>query len=145
MHARQIAFGSAPGPIGLVFEHLSGEGSTLTGTARLRRGQQVPLSGESVHPADEYSYVLSGRVEIEIGGQVRLGGPGTFMLIPAGEGHVTRALEDAEVLWWWVGSPETFTALKAAYPAEAAALATPVPAPALAAPFPDALPPKETP
>ena len=135
MHTRQVGFGTSSGPIGLVFEHLAGventaissagngAGSTLVGTAQLRRGQQVPLAGESTHPADEYSYVLSGQVEIEIGGQVHLAGPGTFMLIPAGEGHVTRALEDAEVLWWWVGRPQDFADLKAAYPAEAAQMA----------------------
>lgn len=132
MHTRQVGFGAQSGPIGLVFEHLAGVGSgaqtgaggsTLVGTARLRRGQQVPLAGESTHPADEYSYVLSGQVEIEIGGQVHLAGPGTFMLIPAGEGHITRAVEDAEVLWWWVGRPQDFADLKAAYPAEAARMA----------------------
>jgi ethanolamine utilization protein EutQ (cupin superfamily) len=127
MHTRQVGFGTQAGPIGLVFEHLASAensaGSTLVGTARMRRGQQVPLAGASTHPADEYSYVLSGQVEIEIGGQVHLAGPGTFMLIPAGECHVTRAVEDAEVLWWWVGRPQDFADLKAAYPTEATQMA----------------------
>lgn len=127
MDRRQISFAAQPGPIGLVFERLSGAGSTLVGTARMARGQQVPATGESSHPADEYSYVLSGQVEIETGGQTHRAGPGTFMLIPAGEGHVTRALEDAEVLWWWVGQPQAFGDLKAAYPDETARLAAPPP------------------
>lgn len=125
MDRRQIDFAAQPGPIGLVFERLAGAGSALVGTARMARGQQVPATGESTHPADEYSYVVSGEVELEIGGRSYRGGPGTFMLIPAGEGHVTRALEDAEVLWWWVGQPQDFGDLKAAYPAEAARLAGP--------------------
>ncbi|MFC4424937.1 cupin domain-containing protein [Deinococcus navajonensis] len=116
MQSRNVEFKAQGGPIALVFEHVSALGNTLVGTAQLRAGEQVPHSGESAHPADEYSYVLKGRVQIEIAGVCHEGAPGTLMLIPAGEGHITRALEDAEVLWWWVGQPADFAPLKQTYP-----------------------------
>lgn len=116
MQSRKVEFNAQRGPIELVFEHLSALGSTLVGTAQLRAGEQVPQSGESAHPADEYAYVLKGRVQIEIKGECHEGSPGTLTLIPAGEAHMTRALEDAEVLWWWVGQPADFAALRQTYP-----------------------------
>ena len=36
---------------------------------------------------DEYSFVLEGRVGVEIGGEVRIGGPGDLLLKPRGIPH----------------------------------------------------------
>lgn len=116
MEVRHIRFQASESPIHLALEHAAAPGSgTLIGTAQMQAGQRIPAQGESVHPADEYSYILRGRVTVEISGQAQEYGPGTLMLIPAGEGHITTALDDAEVLWWWVGQPQDFGTLKTQY------------------------------
>lgn len=120
MELRTVHFGPLASPITLELEHVSAEGNgTLIGTAQMTAGQRIPATGESSHPADEFSYVLRGQVRVEAGGRVTNCGPGTLMLIPAGEGHVTTALTDTEVLWWWDGKPEEFQALKQQYPPNA--------------------------
>lgn len=115
MEFRQVDLSSQQSPIQLVMEHGGKVGGTLVGTAKMRRGEQVPATGASTHPADEYSYVLRGRVEVEVGGRQVEASTGTLMVIPAGQGHITRALDDAEVLWWWVGHHSDFDGLKQVY------------------------------
>lgn len=116
MEVRQLNFKDATAPVSLILERgISAENSVLVGTAQMKAGQRIPMEGESVHPADEYSFIVRGRVLIEINGEEHEYGPGTFMLIPAGEGHITKGLEDTEVVWWWTGKPQDFTALKTQY------------------------------
>ena len=119
MEIHQLKFKDIQAPVSLVLERrISDENSVLVGTAQMKAGQRIPVSGESVHPADEYSFIVKGRVLVEVNGQQHEYGPGTFMLIPAGEGHVTTGLEDTEVVWWWAGQPRHFNDLKTQYPAQ---------------------------
>ncbi|GAA4013807.1 hypothetical protein GCM10022631_26870 [Deinococcus rubellus] len=117
MERRTLDFDTSDSPIRLILER-SGASSTaiLVGTAQLQAGQRIPHEGESAHPADEYSLVLRGRARVTVGGKDVDCGPGTLLMIPAGEGHVTAGLEDTEVLWWWAGQPADFDDLKAQYP-----------------------------
>ena len=116
MERRTVDFNASDSPIQLILEgNGASSAAVLIGTARLQAGQRIPPEGESTHPADEYSYVLRGWARVTVGGQEMDCGPGTLLLTPAGEGHVTLGLEDTEVLWWWAGQPTDFTDLKAQY------------------------------
>jgi quercetin dioxygenase-like cupin family protein len=74
------------------------------GTARIQKGDWVPKQGHSSHEQHEVSVILSGKLEIESGGQPGLIQTGDVALIPAGEPHRAQALEDTELIWFWFGS-----------------------------------------
>ena len=74
------------------------------GSARIQKGDWVPLEGHSSHEQHEISVILSGKLEVESGGQPALVQGGDISLIPAGEAHRARALEDTELIWFWFGS-----------------------------------------
>ncbi len=74
------------------------------GTARIQKGDWVPLEGHSSHEQHEVSVILNGKLEIESGGQPGMIQTGDIALIPAGEAHRARALEDTELIWFWFGS-----------------------------------------
>lgn len=50
------------------------------------------------HKNDQVGYVISGRVEMTIGGQVRIIEPGDSYAIPGGIVHSARALVDSVVI-----------------------------------------------
>ena len=74
------------------------------GTARIQKGDWVPTQGHSSHEQHEVSVILAGQLEIESGGQPGLIQTGDIALIPAGEAHRARALEDTELIWFWFGN-----------------------------------------
>ncbi len=74
------------------------------GTARIQKGDWVPLEGHSSHEQHEVSVILKGKLEIESGGQPGTIQTGDIALIPAGEAHRAQALEDTELIWFWFGS-----------------------------------------
>jgi quercetin dioxygenase-like cupin family protein len=74
------------------------------GTARIQKGDWVPKQGHSSHEQHEVSVILNGKLEIESDGQPGMIQTGDVALIPAGEKHRARALEDTELIWFWFGS-----------------------------------------
>ena len=74
------------------------------GTARIQKGDWVPISGHSSHEQHEVSVILKGKLEIESGGQPGMMQAGDISLIPAGEAHRALALEDTELIWFWFGT-----------------------------------------
>jgi quercetin dioxygenase-like cupin family protein len=50
------------------------------------------------HPHEQVGYVVSGRMELAIGDDVRVLGPGDAYLMPSHVPHHTRALEDTVVV-----------------------------------------------
>lgn len=76
------------------------------GTARLAKGEWVPPEGSSAHAQDEVSIFLSGSATLESGGETREVRPGEVIMIPAGEAHRSRALEDCEIFWMLFGESD---------------------------------------
>ena len=77
--------------------------SMKMGTARIEKGGWVPLEGYSRHDQHEISVILKGELEVESGGQPGRMIAGDASLIPAGEQHRARALQDTELIWFWFG------------------------------------------
>jgi quercetin dioxygenase-like cupin family protein len=50
------------------------------------------------HPHEQVGYIVSGRMELTIGDDVRELGPGDAYLMPSNVPHHTRALEDTVVV-----------------------------------------------
>jgi quercetin dioxygenase-like cupin family protein len=50
------------------------------------------------HPHEQVGYIVSGRMELTIGDEVRVIGPGDAYLMPSNVPHHTRALEDTVVV-----------------------------------------------
>ena len=50
------------------------------------------------HDWDESMYILNGEVEIGVGGETRLCGPGALAHVPAGTPHWYRFVTDGEIL-----------------------------------------------
>ena len=78
--------------------------SLKMGTAKIQKGDWVPLQGYSRHEQHEVSVILKGKLEIEVAGEISSLKNGDAVMIPAGEAHRTMALEDAELVWFWFGS-----------------------------------------
>ena len=74
------------------------------GTAKIQKGDWVPLQGYSRHEQHEVSVIIKGKLEIEVAGEISSLKNGDAVMIPAGEAHRTMALEDAELVWFWFGS-----------------------------------------
>ncbi len=53
---------------------------------------------EHAHPQEQIMVVLSGRLQVRLGGPIRVLGPGEGFLAPANISHQVTALEDTEVL-----------------------------------------------
>jgi quercetin dioxygenase-like cupin family protein len=77
------------------------------GTAKIQKGDWVPVTGYSSHQQHEISLILKGQLEIEIAGQTTQLKHGEVVMIPAGEAHRTLALEDSELIWFWFGNATT--------------------------------------
>lgn len=77
--------------------------SLKMGTVRLSKGAWVPFEGYSKHLQHEVSVILKGGLEVECGGVQSLLGFGEVVVIPAGEEHRARAVEDTELIWFWFG------------------------------------------
>jgi quercetin dioxygenase-like cupin family protein len=84
--------------------------SLKMGTAKIQKGDWVPLTGYSSHEQHEISLILKGQLEIEIAGQATKLKDGEVVMIPAGEAHRTLALEDSELIWFWFGNATTSAA-----------------------------------
>lgn len=73
------------------------------GTARLARGERVPLEGNSQHARHEVSVILKGALDVDIeGGSTRVAA-GEVTVIPAGQKHTAIALEETELIWVFFG------------------------------------------
>jgi quercetin dioxygenase-like cupin family protein len=59
------------------------------------KGAGVPRHN---HPHEQVGYVVSGRLELTIGDDVRVIGPGDAYLMPSNVPHHTHALEDTVVV-----------------------------------------------
>ncbi len=81
--------------------------SLKMGTAKIQKGDWVPVTGYSSHQQHEISLILKGLLEIEIAGQTTKLKHGEVVMIPAGEAHRTLALEDTELIWFWFGNTTT--------------------------------------
>ena len=53
--------------------------------------------------SDELLYVVSGRVEVTIGGRALTAGPGDAILVPQGVEHSAKVLERAKLVQVYVG------------------------------------------
>ena len=62
---------------------------------RARPGVQVP---RHTHPHEQVGYVVSGEVELTIGGQTAVCGPGDSYAIPGGLEHSARFLSECVVI-----------------------------------------------
>ena len=70
-------------------------------------GERRPAEGLAAHEDDEYSFVISGEAQCEIGGKACVSTAGEAMFIPAGEPHYTHNTGDKpfEVLYALVKHP----------------------------------------
>jgi quercetin dioxygenase-like cupin family protein len=78
--------------------------SLKMGTAKIQKGDWIPVAGYSTHEQHEISVILKGQLEIEVAGQSTRLKNGDAVIIPAGEAHRTLALEDSELIWFWFGN-----------------------------------------
>jgi quercetin dioxygenase-like cupin family protein len=53
-------------------------------------GERIPKQGLTSHEGDEYSFVIRGKAQCEVGGEARVASAGEAMFIPAGELHYTH-------------------------------------------------------
>jgi quercetin dioxygenase-like cupin family protein len=81
--------------------------SLKMGTAKVQKGDWIPVIGYSSHEQHEVSVLLKGQLEIEVGGKTTALNHGEVVMIPAGEAHRTFALEDSELIWFWFGNATT--------------------------------------
>ena len=87
-------------------EHMTPKHSTAFGS--LITGEQIEVgllrykkgegANEHAHPHEQVLFVLSGRVEMMIGGEKAVLGPRDVAHMPPNEPHRLFALEDTEVL-----------------------------------------------
>ena len=77
--------------------HSTAHGPTITGK-ELELGYYTEPKGTGAkphhHPSEQMMLVLSGRLRMRIGNEVREIGPGELALIPGNEEHEQQALED---------------------------------------------------
>lgn len=99
---------TGPGPTRQLLEYLAGEvGGVVFGSARFEPGQRLPASGTGSHAGDEVSYIISGRLRGESGGEPFEIAAGEMSLIPAGEEHWAQAgPEPVEIIYVMVGRRE---------------------------------------
>ncbi|MGU7782651.1 cupin domain-containing protein [Burkholderia sp. PU8-34] len=117
MEARQIVPFNSDSSVAVAYERIvSSDVGTLVGAGRFEKGSTHPESGWSIHDVDEYSFVISGCCVVTTPHGSQEFHAGAFTMIPAGEPHRVEALADTEVLWWLLGNPKAFDALKSQYP-----------------------------
>ena len=83
------------GPQSQTFEALPAS----VGTLFFPSGTRLPESGSSVHAQDEISFILSGVLEAESGGERATLRAGDVTLIPAGEHHWAEVVEDVTLCY----------------------------------------------
>jgi quercetin dioxygenase-like cupin family protein len=85
-----------PGPV-VAPGHSTAHGPTITGK-ELEIGYYTEPKGTGAkphhHPSEQIILVLSGRLQMRIGSEVREIGPGEVALIPGNQEHEQKALED---------------------------------------------------
>lgn len=83
---------TGPEPTKLLLEFANGEvRSVVFGSARFEPGQRLPEAGVGSHTGDEISYIISGRLTGESGGEPFEISAGEMSVIPAGEEHWAQA------------------------------------------------------
>ena len=60
-----------------------------------RAGSDIHEHG---HPQEEVWQVIEGQLEVTIGGETQVAGPGTVAIVPAGVAHAVRALTDGKAI-----------------------------------------------
>ena len=65
---------------------------TLTVEFRLQKGAVLPMHE---HPHEQTGYLVSGRLDLTIGGETRRQGPGDSWCIPGATEHGAKAIEDS--------------------------------------------------
>ncbi len=61
----------------------------------LDEGVVVPVHS---HPNEQITYIIEGRLSMEVGGQTHVLGPGDSLLLPGGVGHGAIAMEPTLVV-----------------------------------------------
>ncbi len=90
----------------LLTEQSVGAKHGTMGHGRLETGATIPLEGDvSVHPVEEFDYILSGRIAIWVEGEERVLGPGESIYVNAGQRHVFRNTEPEPAEFIWFLSP----------------------------------------
>lgn len=81
-----------------VKEPLPGWRGRYFSSERMTFGYYEVTAGASIHehshPNEEVWHVIEGELEVTIGGETRVAGPGCVALIPADTSHSVRALTD---------------------------------------------------
>jgi quercetin dioxygenase-like cupin family protein len=73
------------------------------GCIRFRAGERIPASGSSLHEQGEYSYVVTGSLEVNSGGVTQVARAGDLISIPPGESHFTQVESDSSVIYLLIG------------------------------------------
>jgi quercetin dioxygenase-like cupin family protein len=73
------------------------------GSICFRAGDRVPASGSSLHEQSEYSYVVTGSLEVNSGGATQVARAGDLISIPPGESHFTQVESDSSVIYLLIG------------------------------------------
>ena len=68
---------------------------TLLTEVRLARGAVVPMHS---HPHEQTGYLISGRLEFDVAGEITVAKPGDSWSLAADVEHAARALEDTVVV-----------------------------------------------
>ena len=68
---------------------------TLLTEVRLDKGSVVPIHD---HPQEQTGYLVSGRLEFDIGGELVVAEPGDSWSLPGDQVHGAKALEDCLVI-----------------------------------------------
>jgi len=87
----------------------SDRASLEIGIVEIPQDYRHPTEGASIHEQDEISLILSGRLEIECNERTTTLEAGDVVVIPAGEPHASRSLEDARIYFALFGPVETDT------------------------------------
>jgi quercetin dioxygenase-like cupin family protein len=73
------------------------------GTACIAKGDRVPREGNSRHEQHEIAVILKGALDVEIEGRTTRVRAGDLTVIPAGQEHAARALDETELVWVFFG------------------------------------------
>ncbi len=103
MEVFKLKYPNGPEQVLSLLELPTQQASLKMGTVQLAKGAWIPPEGYSKHTQHELSLILQGGIEIEsVGEQVSIEA-GDVILIPAGQAHRSRALEDTRLVWFWFG------------------------------------------
>jgi quercetin dioxygenase-like cupin family protein len=73
------------------------------GTASIAKGDRVPREGVSRHEQHEIAVIVKGALDVEIEGRTTRVEAGDVTVIPAGQEHAARALDETELVWVFFG------------------------------------------